>query len=97
MTDVFVQSNGYLVDEKISLIERKWPDDIPDVDVEVVGYPDDEVISYQVSFLVDGDEYGTPISEEVDDQMEPEEFEVVVDHFVGLFRNKYHEITEDDD
>lgn len=92
MTDEFIEQEGHQVQEKVSLIERMWPDDIPDVDVNVEGRPDDGLIGYQLSFVVNGDTYGAELAEDVDDPIELTNFDTIVSSYIDRFRNTYEEL-----
>lgn len=89
----YILEEGYRVNEKKSLIERMWPSNLPEVNVDVVGYPDEDLIGYQVSYEINGDLYGREIPEDINDQMDPEEFQVIVETIIDKFEQKYNKLT----
>lgn len=89
----YILEEGHRVNEKKSLIERMWPSNLPEVNVDVVGYPDEDLIGYQISYKVDGNLYGREIPEDINDQMDPEEFQVIVETIIDKFEQKYNKLT----
>lgn len=94
MSEEFIEQQGHQVEEKVSLIKRMWPEEIPDVEVNVEGRPEDNIIGYQISFVVNGDRYGRELAEDVDDPIQITDFDTILTTYIDQFRNSYEELKQ---